>query len=85
MPETGVCTLSPPCRRRYSLHAPGTAGPVAVVEVQFLALQDEGTDAILRNVQHVCLHTCREGACLLTRATETCGSARIVMVWWLAT
>ena len=29
------------------LHASGTASPVAVVEVKTLALEDEGTEAIL--------------------------------------
>ena len=29
------------------LHAPGTSGPVAIIQLQFLALEDEVADAIL--------------------------------------
>lgn len=32
----------------HSLHSPGAACPVAVVQVHLLALEDEGADAILR-------------------------------------
>lgn len=33
------------------LHAPGAAGPVTVMDVQLLALQDECADAILDTKQ----------------------------------
>ena len=33
--------------RGSALHAPGTAGPVAVVEVEAFTLQDECADAVL--------------------------------------
>ena len=35
-------------RRRNALHASRAAGPVAVVEVEALALEDESAEAILR-------------------------------------
>ena len=34
-------------RRKDTLHSPTAAGPIAVVEVDAFALQDEGADAIL--------------------------------------
>jgi hypothetical protein len=43
------------CRRgtKNILHALGTARPVTVVKVHLLALQDEGSDAILEYGQHL--------------------------------
>jgi hypothetical protein len=37
-------------RRRGVLHSPAATGPVAVVEVDALALEDEGADAVLRSM-----------------------------------
>lgn len=39
--------------RRDLLHAPGAAGPVAVVEVQLAALENEGTEAVLKKTRKV--------------------------------
>ena len=36
------------------LHSPGTARPVTVVEIQALALQNEGTNAVLAGVSCQC-------------------------------
>lgn len=41
--------------RRDALHALGAAGPVAVVEVETLALEDKGADAILPVYQQTLL------------------------------
>ena len=41
-------------RQRNSLHAPRASGPVTVMEVDLLALQDECTNAILKNVSALC-------------------------------
>jgi len=42
-----ICVCDECGRVQHALHALATAGPVAVVEVKALALQDEGAHAIL--------------------------------------